>query len=136
MDVERVKEDLMKSFEYTCESALTEYVGSKIDIERKTSELAVAKFTQPVLVQKLEDEYIEELSGRASMTPAVAGQILVKGDGSGTISEEKATRYWSATTTLMNIIQYLRPEIYNATRGQSRHMKEPREAHAKALQYC
>ena len=87
MDMERVKEDLMKSFECTCEGALPEYVDSKIDIEQKTSGLAVVKFTQPVLVQKLQDEYIDELGGRASMTPAVAGQILVKGDGSGTISE-------------------------------------------------
>ena len=101
MDVEHVKEDLMKAFKYTCEGALTEYVGSKIDIKQNTSGLAVVKFTQPVLVQKLQDEYIEELSGRALMTPAVAGQILVKEDGSGTISEEKATRYWSATATLM-----------------------------------
>ena len=73
VDVERVKTDLMKSFECICKGALTEYVGSKIDIERKTSGLAVVKFTQPVLVQKLQYEYIEELGGRALMTPAVAG---------------------------------------------------------------
>ena len=85
-------------------------------------------------MQKLQDEYIEELGGRTLMAPAVAGQILVKGDGSGIISEEKATTYRSATATLMYIMQYSRPEIYNATRGQLRHMKEPREAHAKALQ--
>ena len=61
VDVERVKEDLMKSFECTCEGALTEYVGSKIDIEQKTSGLVVVKFTQSVLVQKLQYECIEQL---------------------------------------------------------------------------
>ena len=55
-------------------------------------------------------------------------------DGSRTISEQEATRNRSATKTLMYVMQYSRPEIYNATRGQSRHMKAPREAHAKALQ--
>ena len=51
----------MKSFECTCEGALTEYVGSTIDIKRKTSGLVVVKFMQPVLVHKLQDEYIEHL---------------------------------------------------------------------------
>ena len=49
----------MKSaFECTCEGALTEYEGSKIDIKRKSNGLADVKFTQPVLVQKLKDEYL------------------------------------------------------------------------------
>ena len=133
-DVESVEKDFNKLFECTCEGHLTEYVGSKIDIKRKPDGLATVKFTQPVLVQKLKDEYIVDINGRSSMVPAVAGQILVKGDGSGGISEEKATKYRSATATLMYIMQWSRPDIYNATRGQSRHMKEPREAHDKALQ--
>ena len=33
VDVERVKTDLMKSFECTCEGVMTEYVDRKIDIE-------------------------------------------------------------------------------------------------------
>ena len=133
-DVESVEKDFNKLFECTCEGLLTEYVGSKIDIKRKPDGLATVKFTQPVLVQKLKDEYIVDINGRSSMVPAVAGQILVKGDGSGGISEEKATKYRSATATCMYIMQWSRPDIFNATRGQSRHMKEPREAHDKALQ--
>ena len=100
-DVESVEKEFNKLFECTCEGPLTEYIGSKIDIQRKSEGLATVKFTQPVLIQKLADEYIEDISGKASLVPAVAGQILVKGDGSGGISKEKATRYRSATATLM-----------------------------------
>ena len=88
----------MKSaFECTCEGALTEYVGSKIDITRKSNGLADVKFTQSVLVQKLEDEYLENNDGKATKTLAVAGQILVKGDGCGTMEERETTMYQSAT---------------------------------------
>ena len=81
------------------------------------------KFTQPVLVQKLEDEYIEEFSGRASVTPSVAGQLLVKRDDSRIMSMEKTTRYRPATATLMYIMQYSRPEIYNTRHRQTIYMK-------------
>ena len=78
------------------------------------------KFTQPVLVQKLEDEY-NLPSGKASKTPAVAGQTLVKGDGSGTVGDHEAVEYRSGTaTTCMLVMQWLRPDIYNATRGLAR----------------
>ena len=88
---------------------------------------------QPVLVQKLEDEYLENNGEKALKTSAVAGQILVKGDGSGTTEERELTLYESANATCMYIMQWSRPDIYNATRGQSRQMASPREAHVKAL---
>ena len=76
------------------------------------------------------------MEGKPPKTLAVAGQILVKGDGSGTMEEREATVYRSATAICMYIIimQWSRPDIYNATRGQARQMAAPREAHGKALQ--
>ena len=56
----------------------------------------MVKFTQPVLVQKLEEEYTPP-NGVASKTSAVAGQVLVQGDGDGTVQESMAKMYHSAT---------------------------------------
>ena len=72
---------------------------------------------QPVLVQKLEDEYLENNGEKALKTSAVAGQILVKGDGSGTTEEREFTLYQSANATCMYIMQWSRRDIHNATRG-------------------
>jgi len=132
-DVKQLVKDLEDSFECKCEGELKEYVGSKIDIVRKSDGLATVKFTQPVLIQKLEDEY--ELPGgtKRPKTPAAAGQTLVKGDGSGTVSDEAATVYRSGTATMMFMMQWSRPDIYNAVRGLARHMSAPREAHVKAM---
>ena len=132
-DVKQMKDDLKIAYECTCEGALTEYVRNKINITRKSNGLADVKFPQAVLVQKLEDEYLENNDGKAPKTPAVAGKILVKGDGNGTMEERENTVYRSATATCMYIMQWSRPDIYNATRGQSRQMASPREAHVKAL---
>ncbi len=63
----------------------------------------------------------------------MAGQVLVKGDGSGTL--ERATKYRSGTATCMYMMQWSRPEIYNATRGLARHMSGPRLAHEKGLKH-
>ena len=44
-DVKQIKDDLKSAFECTCEGALTEYVGSKINIKKKSNRLADVKFT-------------------------------------------------------------------------------------------
>ena len=133
-DVQQIKDNLKSTFECTCEGALTEYMGSKIDIKRKSNRIAEVKFTQPMHVQKLEDNYPESMGGKAPKTPAVAGQILVKGDGSGTMEDSKTTVYRSATAAYMYIMQWSRPDIYNATHGQARQIAAPREAYWTALQ--
>ena len=43
------------------------------------------KFTQPVLIQKLMEEY-KPLDSPVSKTPAVAGEVLIKGDGEGMVA--------------------------------------------------
>ena len=63
-DFKQMKDDLKSAFECTCGGALTEYVGSKLEITRKSNGLADVKFTQPVLVQKLEDEYLRIMTGK------------------------------------------------------------------------
>ncbi len=60
---------------------------------------------QPVLVCKLEEEYMPP-KGKSSKTPAVLGQVLVKGDSDGAVQESIANMYQSATATCMYMIQY------------------------------
>ena len=64
------------------------------------------KFIQPVLVQKLKDDYLESMEGKAPKTPAVAGQILVKGDVSDITEDSEATVYRSAIATCMYVMQW------------------------------
>ena len=52
--------------------------------------MATVKFTQPVLVQELDDEY-DLLCGRLLKTPTAAVQVLGRDDGSETIDDSKAT---------------------------------------------
>ena len=59
----------------------------------------------------------------------VAGQVLVKGDGDGTVQTSLAKMYQSATAMCMYMMQWSHPETFNAVRGLARHMTAPREAH-------
>ena len=55
--VEQIRNDLKEVFVCKCEGAMKEYVGNKIDFGRNENGLGIIKFTQPVLIQKLEDEF-------------------------------------------------------------------------------
>ena len=71
--------------------------------------------------------------GPVSKTPAVAGQVLVKGDGEGTVTSNQIKMYRSATATCMFMMQWSHPDIFNAVQGLAKHMTAPREAHVSAL---
>ena len=98
--MQQAKKDLAKAFKYKTEEELKEYVGSKIDFVRKSNGLGQVKFTQPVLVQKLEDEF-DFPDGVPPKTSVVAGQVLVKGDGSGVLEGAEATKFRSGTAICM-----------------------------------
>ena len=101
--VEQVQRDLEKAFTCKREGELTEYVGSKLTLNRDNKGRGTIKFTQPVLIQKITDEY-KVPDGPASKTPAVAGQVLVKGDDEGTVSDKQARMYRSAVATCMFMV--------------------------------
>ena len=132
-DVERMQRDLENKFTCKREGVMTEYVGSKLDMTRGPNGLGRVKFTQPVMVKKLGEVYDELPKGRAMRTPAVAGQVLRQGDGSGAIVGRDVTKYRSATAMCMFMMQWSRPEIFNATRGLARQMSQPRLSHETAL---
>ena len=78
MDV--MKSNLSNMFVYKADGLVKEFLGSKIDLSRDANGLGTAKFTQPVLVQKLFDEYQVEAGEKRQQTPANYGLVLVKAD--------------------------------------------------------
>lgn len=70
--------------------------------------LGTVKFTQPLHIPKLWEEY-GSLDGPASHMPAVAGQVLAKRDDEGTVSDTKAKMCWAAVATCKYIMQWSCP---------------------------
>ena len=132
-DVNKMQLDLKSTFQCKLEGSLTEYVGRKIDVTCKENGIARIKFTQSVLLQKLKNKFMVPVIGKVPTTLAVAGQVLVKGDGSGTINRKEVTKYQSGTTTCMFVMQWSHPEIYNATRNLARNMQASQPAHVMTL---
>ena len=87
-DVKQIEEDLKNAFACKSEGYLKEYVGSKVDFTQDETGLGTIKITQPVLVQKLAESF-DVAGGRNPKTPAIAGQVLVRGDGSNTYAWAK-----------------------------------------------
>ena len=103
-DVSQMKIDLSNAFQCKDEDEFKYYMDRKIDIERLESGLATVKLTQPVLIQKPKDNF--DLSGgRAPKMHAVAWQVLVRGDGSGSLKSLEATKYRSGVATCMYMMQ-------------------------------
>ena len=88
-------------------------MDSKLTFSRDDNRKGTVKFMQPVLIKKINDEY-KMSDGPVSKMPAVAGQVLVKGDGDGTESPKQIKMYRSATATCMFMMQWWRPNIFNA----------------------
>ena len=55
--IDQIKVDLSDTFICKFKGELKEYIGNKIDFTQAENGLGTANFTQPVLVQKLEDEF-------------------------------------------------------------------------------
>ncbi len=124
----------MKRLECKDCDEMEEYVGCKVTRVRGS-----LKFTQPVLLQSFSDEF-ELPTRRYNTTPAVAGSVLIPGEESEWSAGAAATKYRSGVGKLMHMMQYSRPEIYNAVRDLSRHMTHPTQVHFDAMlrvmKYC
>lgn len=131
--VAKVEADIKSVFESKSEGALTEYVGSKIDVKRREDGIGTVTFTQPILVRKLKDKYGDKFKGSAPRTPAKEGQVLVRGDGSGQLEPDEASDYRSGTATVLYMAQWSRPECQNTVRGLATQMSAPRVVHQSAM---
>lgn len=131
--VQMIEDDLDKSFTCKSEGELKEYVGNKIEITRDSNGLGRAKITQPVLIQKLEQEFYD--GGPTPRTPAAPGTVLLKNDGSESLVGSDATRYRSGTALAMYTMQWSRCEYMNGARDLARMMSSPTQKHWKALMH-
>ena len=80
----------------TC-SEIIKYVRCKIDRE---------------VLQSFSDEF--EMPSQKYSTPAVAGTVLMPGMKEEWLTAKEATKYRSGVGKLMHLMQYSKPEIYNA----------------------
>jgi hypothetical protein len=124
--VEKTKKDIMERFD--CEDCgdIEEYMGCKL-VRTKNS----LKFTKPLLMQIYNDEF--ELPKKSYRTPSPVGLVLVAGKKDKALSPAMQKKYCSGTGKAMHVMQYSKPEMYNAVQDLSHHMHEAAQDHFKAM---
>jgi hypothetical protein len=105
---------------------IEEYVGCKI-VRMKNS----LKFTQPVLMQSYNDKL--KLPKKSYRTPASAGSVLVAGKKEEALSPAMQKKFCSVMGKAMHVMQYSKPETYNAVQDLSHHMHKATQDHFKAM---
>ena len=130
------KEKMKLRFDCDDIGELKEYVGCKIVHDRAERSVTI---TQPVLLQSFTDEF-ELDHDKQHETPAVAGEILRKGEEKDFVSQEKMKKFRSGTGKLLHLTKWSRPDIKNAVRELTRFMMRTLGAHEvalkRAMEYC
>jgi hypothetical protein len=128
-DVLNLKNELKKQFECDDCGPMVEYVGCTIE-KCKSGGI---KFLQKVLLQSYRDEFdIKDL--KKFNTPATPGTVLKKPiHGDVLHTSEKQTLYHSGVGKAMHMMQYSRPDTYNAVRDLARHMTSATQVHMDAM---
>ena len=65
--LESFEVDIKRSFEAKAEPEFNECVGNHIEVKRGSDDIATIKFTQPVLIQKLKDNWADLFTGKPPM---------------------------------------------------------------------
>ncbi len=86
-----------------------------------------------MLLQSYRDEFdIKDL--KKFNTPATPGTVLKKPmDGDVILKSEKQMLHHSGVGKAMHMMQYSRPDTYNAVRDLARHMTSVRQVHMDAM---
>ena len=116
-DVKVAKSEFMRKFPCDDIGEFIVYVGCKIVKENGTM-----KFTQPVLLQSYQDEFL--LPKAEYETPATPGQVLSKVQPGNAVSSTKQRKFRSGVGKLLHMMRWSRPDIWNAVRECSRRMTE------------
>jgi hypothetical protein len=128
-NVMELKKALMNQFECKDCGPIEEYVGCMIE-KLKTGGVT---FRQKVLLQSYRDEF-NILNMRNSNTPATPGTVLKKPDeGEEILVPTKQMQYSSGVGTGMHMMQYSRPDTYNAVHYLARHMTCATQVHYDAM---
>ena len=128
---------IKRSFEAKEEPEFNEYMDNCIDVKHGSDGIVTIKYTQPVLLQKLKDNWADLLTGKPPRIPALAGKDLSRGDGidTDTLSPQHTSRFCSGAAINMHMMKSSRPKIFNATRSLTRLMHSPNSTHEKALKH-
>ena len=129
-----IRRDIEAVFDCEDVGVMVEYVGCKVDCNRKERSL---KLTQPVKIDKFHDEFgIERNLSRNPLTPAEPNSVL-KSEGEGeedlVLTKQEQKEYRSDTAVLLHMMRWSRVETMNAVRECSRFMTSARNSHMKAL---
>ena len=95
-----------------------------------------------MLLQSYRNEYGYDLpnDGPDPRTPAEPGMVLMPRDEKDALSSTQQTKYQSGVGKLLHMMRWSRPDILNATRELSRHMKKAANCHMMAMyrvmRYC
>jgi hypothetical protein len=129
------KNEFCKLFDCDDIGEFKEYVGCKLHIDRDNRTM---KFTQPVLIQSFEDEFI--LPKYNYKVPGEPHKVLQKCEEGHALNHKKHALYRKGVGKLLHLMRWSRPEIYNPVRETSRRMSVPNEDHYKAMlrimKYC
>ena len=125
-EVRRTKQDMMARFDCEDVGDVKEYVGCKIDRTANT-----LKFTQPVLLQSLSDEFDIPETTTPVKIPMTEGTVLLPTKEILNPSEQKT--YRSGVGKLLHMARWSRPEIFNAVRELSRMGGRAAKAHMKNM---
>ena len=93
----------VESKKFTCRfdcdevGEVREYVGCKVEQNKNDGSI---KFTQPVLLQSYKDEF--ELSDKKPLTPAEAGNVLMKADKKDAVGKKQHTYFRSGVGKLLH----------------------------------
>jgi hypothetical protein len=96
--IEQEKEELKSHYKCDDIGPVEDYIGCKITIDHEERSV---KFTQPVLVQSLNDEFEDIPQGSNPLTPARPGNILTTCVESDKLSPEMHSRYQTGVGKLL-----------------------------------
>ena len=108
---------------------LKEHVGCKVNVDVEDRSVTV---TQPVLLQSFEDEF-ELNEGVFPRTPAIAGDVLARGEAKDQMPAPDQKRCRSGVGKSPHMMRWSRPECLNSVRELSRFMQGAMSAHVKAM---
>jgi hypothetical protein len=123
-----LKKALMDQFKCKDCGPMDEYMGCMIE----KLDTGGIKFRQKVLLQSYRDEFdIGNL--KKFNTPVAPGTVLKKPDkGKETLTPAKQTQYCPSVGKGMHMMQYSRPDTYNAVQNLARHMTRATQVHYDA----
>jgi hypothetical protein len=128
-EVLHAKQDIMSHLDCEDGGVMKDFVGCKIDHDRTKKTL---KFTQPVLLQSLMDEFSIVKERDAPTTPGIPLKSLQLGNETP-VTHERRTYYRSGVGKLLHLRRWSRPDTANALRDLSRYNTNGSEKHITAM---